>query len=145
MIQWFTTVLSKWWQLPMAARGLTVMLAAAAVYFAMTSTRARARSAPKNKLGDALSGLVKDAADAAKRAGSAPTPYHQLLHVQWGLASLNAARAVAKADAGSADANDIEHTLSAASAIHVGRLSDYLTKAQALCSERLEAATVAQA
>lgn len=154
-MQLLSSITSRWWALPLAGRGLMLVVCVVLVYFVWTSTRSgsasssfsssrgRSGSAPRwgsTPVGAAAAKLVRDAASAAKDAGSAKTPYEQYLRLQWGISTLKAARLVAEAEHGEDGA---ESALSMASSMHVGRLGDYLTKAQALCGERIEAAAAA--
>jgi hypothetical protein len=145
------TLLGWWGWLPLAGRGLVVVTIVALIYFAITSTQmaAKARAgkgaggAPQwaeTGVGRAVVGLVRDAAQSAKQAGAAKTPTDQLLHIQWGLANLKAARSISQADRGIEEDEQLDAMLSVASGMHVGRLGSYLDRAQALCVERMEKA-----
>jgi len=149
---------SRWSMLPLAGRGLIVVLFVALIYFAFTSSAwsgssgsSKSASSPAAKawgetqVGAAIVEQVREAAQSAKRAGTAKSPTEQLLHIQWGLAKLKSARAIAKAERGADDEAEIDALLSVSSGLHIGRLGSYLDRAQALCVERLEKAAGAAA
>lgn len=139
----FGAALGLWSSMPLAAKVFVLVVLAAAAYFAFSSNarpRAQARtSSPLAPLGP----LVRDAAASAKQAGSAPTPYQQLLHVQWGLANLQAARRVAGEQMRGKETAEVDQALSESCGLHVGRLGEYLSRAQQLCTDQIERAGAA--
>lgn len=74
--------------------------------------------------------LIRIAAESATKAGKATNPYQQLLHVQWAMANLQAARKVSGLP---------DDALSEASGIHVAKLEEYLKSSQQACIQQLEA------
>jgi hypothetical protein len=150
----FGSALGLWSALPFAAKVLILVVLSAAAYFAFTSRRGgggdkgvRAGRAGRKGRGGAASSplgplgpLVREAALSAKQAGAAPTPYQQLLHVQWGLANLQAARRVAAEQLRGTDPAEVDQALSESCGLHVGRLGDYLSRAQRLCTDQIERA-----
>lgn len=141
----FGSALGVWSGLPLAAKALLLIVLVAAAYFAFTSrrhpsSRRASRSGGSSNPLAPLGSLVRDAAGSAKQAGSAETPYQQLLHVQWGLANLQAARRVAAGHMRGKTTEDVDAALSQSCGLHVGRLGDYLSRAQQLCTEQIERA-----
>lgn len=146
------SALGAWSGLPLAAKALLLTVLVAAAYFAFTSRRHPSSASPSSSSRRAsrsgassnplspLGALVRDAAGSAKQAGSAETPYQQLLHIQWGLANLQAARRVAAGHMRGKTTEDVDAALSQSCGLHVGRLGDYLSRAQQLCTEQIERA-----
>jgi hypothetical protein len=151
--------MAAWVALPWAGRVTAAIVVFSAAYFFWTSTKrmqnpgaAKSRHRPEPRAAApqlqqrqrpapaAAAKMVREAADSAKRAAAAENPYQQLLHVQWAMAKLGAAREVAGGDAenGGGDAE-----LSAESGVHVAKLEAFLTKAQEMCAQRLEAVAAA--
>jgi hypothetical protein len=152
----FGAALGLWSSLSLATKVFVLVVLAAAAYFAFTSAKPRAgKKGPGRRAGRGSSSsssplaplgpLVREAAASAKQAGAAPTPYQQLLHVQWGLANLQAARRVAGEQLRGKDAAEVDQALSESCGLHVGRLGDYLSRAQQLCTDQIERAGASKA
>jgi len=81
----------------------------------------------------AITNIIRRAAQSAEKAGQSKNPIQQIVHIREGLTMLESARTIEPDDA----------QLSLISRINVGKLDNYLQKAEEICVQKLRQTTPA--